>query len=173
MAQEVQYFRIGVITSPHGIRGEVKVYPTTEDMHRFEDLEQVWVVQKGRTTEMKIDAVHYFKNMVILKLEGVADRNQAELLRQADLMIPREMALPLADGEYYIADLLGLQVNADDGTVLGELTDVMQTKANDIYEVTMRDGKKLLIPVIPDCILEVNTEEGFITVHLMKGLLEL
>ena len=169
----VDLLRVGVITSAHGIRGEVNVFPTSDDPERFEKLESVIVKKGAQETIRRIENVKYFKKMVILKLEGIDDRNAAELLKSNDLMVDREHAQKLEEGEYFIADLIGLKVVTDDGQELGILKDVMETGANDVYIVKTAGGKEILLPVIPDCVLRVDLETGLVEVHLMPGLLDL
>ena len=166
------YFRVGVITSPHGIAGEVKVYPTTDDKRRFDNLEEVLMVWPRGEQVLHIQHVKYFKNMVILKFKEYNSMNETELLRQRELYVDREHAIPLEEGEYYIADLIGLKVITDEGRELGILDDVLQTGANDVYSVITPDNKEILIPVIDDCILNIDLEKKVITVHVLKGLLE-
>ena len=165
-------FQVGVITAPHGVRGEVKVFPTTDDNARFKNLKTVLLDQGRGTRELEIEGVKFFKNMVILKFKGIDDRNDVERMRQAKLLVTRENAVELGKDEYFIADLIGLTVVTDDGSVLGTLTDVITTGANDVYAVKMESGKELLIPAIHDCILQVNDDERKMTVHLLDGLLD-
>lgn len=88
-----------------------------------------------------------------------------------DLWIPREEGQELEEGEYYVADLIGMNVLLEDGTVFGTLKDVMETGANDVYVIDTKDRGEVLLPAIRECILDVNVEESTMTVHLMKGLL--
>lgn len=165
--------RVGVITSTHGVRGEVKVFPTTDDALRFKTLKQVFVDTGKEKIPLEIQNVKFFKNMVILKFKGYDNINQIEPYRSKNLMITRDQAVELQEDEYFIADLIGLKVIADDGTDLGILKDVLETGANDVYIVQTGQGKELLLPAIGECILEVNPEEGFMRVHLLEGLLDL
>jgi 16S rRNA processing protein RimM len=166
------YFRVGVITSPHGVRGEVKVYPTTDDMTRFSDLKEVLMVGPRSEQLLHVEQVKYFKNMVIVKFKEFNSMNEAELLRQRDLYVDRAHAVPLEEGEYFIADLIGMSVVTDEEQALGKLVDVLQTGANDVYVVQMDNGKEVLLPVIDECILDIDMDKREIRVHLMKGLLE-
>ena len=135
-----KYLRVGVITSPHGVRGEVKVYPTTDDVMRFKKLDKVILdLGRGETRELKIRQVKFFKNMVILKFDGVDTMNEVEGWRQKDLLITRDQAIPLEEDEFFITDLIGLNVVTDEGETLGTLTDVMETGANDVYCVNRRE----------------------------------
>ncbi|MBR4724888.1 MAG: 16S rRNA processing protein RimM [Lachnospiraceae bacterium] len=165
--------RVGVITSPHGIAGEVNVYPTTDDPARFKYLKKVYIDNIKELIPSNIESVKFFKGMVILKLDTVKDRNAAELLRKRDLLIDREDAVPLEEGEFFICDLVGLEVVTDGGERLGVLEDILQTGANDVYSVKMEDGKELLIPVTDECVKSIEPENGKIIVHLLPGLLDL
>ncbi len=166
------FLRIGVITKTHGIAGEVKVYPTTDDVKRFELLKEV-ILSNGKERQViDIQSVKYFKELVILKFKGINNINDVEKYVRYDILIDRKDALPLGENENYICDLIDLEVFTDEGERLGVLTDVLQTGANDVYAVTMDDGKEVLLPAIKDCILDVNLEEGKVTVHLMKGLID-
>ena len=165
-------FQVGVITSPHGVIGEVNVFPTTDDPKRFRRLKEVILVQGKNEKTVEIESVKFFKNMVILKLAGYDDRDAVEKLRQCSLFVPREKAVRLKEDEYFIADLMGLKVldgDAEDAE-LGTLEDVMETGANDVYVIRLLDGRELLLPAIKQCILEVNVEEGFVRVHVLDGL---
>jgi len=166
----VSRFRVGVIAGTHGLRGEVKVFPTTDEPRRFLDLKQV-IMDTGREERiLKIRSVKFFKKFVILGFEEMNRIEDVERLKGSELLIPREDAIELEEGEYFIPDLLGLKVTADDGRELGVIKDVIETGANNVYDVRNDDGKSILIPAIPDCILDVNLEEGTMKVHLLPGL---
>ena len=166
-------FQVGVITSPHGVMGEVNVFPTTDDAKRFRRLKEIILVQGKTEKIVEIENVKFFKQMVILKLKGYDDRDAVEKLRQCSLFVPREKAVRLQRDEYFIADLIGLKVLDGDANdeELGTIEDVMQTGANDVYEIRMKDGRELLLPAIKQCILAVDVEAGFIRVHVLEGLL--
>ena len=169
-----KYLRVGVITSPHGVRGEVKVYPTTDDAMRFKKLDHVILdLGRGESRELKIRQVKFFKNMVILKFDGVDTMNEVEGWRQKDLLITRDQAVPLQEDEFFITDLIGLTVVTDEGDTLGTLTDVMETGANDVYCVKTPEGKELLLRAIHDCILDVDLDKEEMLVHVLPGLLDL
>lgn len=169
----VERFRVGVIASTHGLKGEVKVFPTTDDPERFEDLDEVILVTRRAEEKLKIRSVKYFKKFVILGFEGKNRIEDVERLRGAELMIDRKDAIPLEEGEHYIPDLLGLKVLREDGTELGELTDVLFTGANDVYVTKTPEGKEILIPAIEQCIKDINVEKGYMKVWLMPGLEDL
>ena len=162
--------QVGVITSTHGIRGEVKVFPTTDDPNRFRKLKQGILDTGKEQLEMEIASVKFFKNMVIVKFKGIDDINDVEKYRKAGIYVTRENAIPLGENEYFIADLIGLHVVSDDEEELGVIDDVLQTGANDVYIVKKEQTPDLLIPAIKDCIKNVNIEEGTMMVHLLPGL---
>ncbi len=165
--------RVGVIAATHGIKGEVKVYPTTDDPKRFEELEYV-IVDEGRTkTELKIASVRYFKQFVILKFRDINDINDVLKYVKKDLLINRSDAVECGENENFICDLIGLKVVTDEGEELGVLDDVIQTGANDVYQVKISEEKKVLIPAIRQCILKVDLDAGVMTVHLLDGLMDL
>ena len=165
--------QVGIITSTHGVRGEVKVYPTTDDPRRFRRLREV-VLDTGRENlNLEIEGVKFFKQFVILKFKGLDNINDIEKYRQKSLYVTRKNAVRLQRDEYFIADLIGLKVQDEDGTELGTVKDVIETGANDVYEVEMADGRSLLLPAIKQCILNVDVENGMMQVHVLEGLLDL
>mgnify|MGYP004611078995 FL=1 len=165
--------QVGIITSTHGVRGEVKVYPTTDDPRRFRRLKEV-VLDTGREKlNLEIEGVKFFKQFVILKFKGLDNINDIEKYRQKSLYVTRKNAVRLQRDEYFIADLIGLKVQDEDGTELGTVKDVIETGANDVYEVEMADGRSLLLPAIKQCILNVDVENGMVQVHVLEGLLDL
>lgn len=168
-----ELLRVGIISSTHGVRGEVKVYPTTDDPERFLDLDEVLLDAGREQIVLKITNVKFFKNMVILKFKGYDSINDIEKYKGRDLLIRRDQAVDLDEDEYFITDLMGLQVVTDEGVNLGVLKEVMPTGANDVYIVQQENGKELLIPAIKECILDVDLEQGIMKIHLMDGLLDL
>lgn len=164
--------RVGVIANTHGIRGEVKVFPTTDDVNRFKKLKKT-ILDTGKDhIELNVVSAKFFKNMVILKFKEFDNINDVERYKGCDLLVTRENAVKLNKGEYFIADILEAEVFLEDGSRFGILKDVMQTGANDVYVVEMTDGREVLIPSIPQCIVERNIEEKRVVVHLLKGLLD-
>ena len=169
----VDLLQVGIITYTHGVRGEVKVYPTTDDPRRFRRLKEV-VLDTGREKiNLEIEGVKFFKQFVILKFKGLDNINDIEKYRQKSLYVTRKNAVRLQRDEYFIADLIGLKVQDEDGTELGTVKDVIETGANDVYEVEMADGRSLLLPAIKQCILNVDVENGMMQVHVLEGLLDL
>lgn len=165
--------QVGIITSTHGVRGEVKVYPTTDDPRRFRRLKEVVLDTDREKLNLEIEGVKFFKQFVILKFKGLDNINDIEKYRQKSLYVTRKNAVRLQRDEYFIADLIGLKVQDEDGTELGTVKDVIETGANDVYEVEMADGRSLLLPAIKQCILNVDVENGMMQVHVLEGLLDL
>ncbi|NMB42705.1 MAG: ribosome maturation factor RimM [Clostridiales bacterium] len=163
--------KVGTISSTHGIRGEVKVYPTTDDISRFDYLKDVILDTGKELLELEVEGVKYFKNQAILKFKGIDNINDIEKYKGKDLLVTRENAVELGENEYFIADLIDSLVITDEGSELGILTDVLKTGANDVYVVETKEGKEILLPVIKECILDVNIEDKVIKVHLMDGLI--
>ena len=160
-----QLLQVGVISSTHGIRGEVKVFPTTDDPDRFRKLKQV-ILDTGREQKsLEIEGVKF------LKFKDIDNINDIEKYKGKSLYVTREHAVKLKKDEYFIADLIDMQVELEDGTAFGVLTDVMQTGANDVYCIRTEEHGEVLIPAIKDCILDVDVEAGKMKIHLMDGLI--
>lgn len=167
-----EFLKVGVVTSTHGLRGEVKVFPTTDDPERFRKLKDVWLERQGNREKLRIGSVKFFKNLVIVKFQGIDDISQVETWRGAELYVERKDAVPLKENEYYIADLLGMKVCTEDGALLGSLKDVISTGANDVYAVDSEKYGEVLIPAIKQCIMGVDVTSGVMTVHLLPGLID-
>ena len=165
--------QVGVITTTHGVRGEVKVFPTTDDPARFKKLKNVVLDTGKEMIDLEVAGVKFFKNMVIVKFKGIDDINDVEKYRKKSLYVTRENAVKLKKNEYFIADLIGLKVQSDEGEDLGEINDVLQTGANDVYVISKAGADDILLPAIKDCVKEVDIENGTILVHLLPGLREL
>jgi 16S rRNA processing protein RimM len=164
--------QVGIIANTHGVRGEVKVFPTTDDAARFDKLKEVILDTGEQKTTLHIMERKYHKNMVILRFREFVNINEVEKFKGNGLFVTRENAVPLQKDEYFIADMIGLNVVEEDGEVLGELSDVLTTGANDVYIIKKENTPDLLIPAIKECILDVDMETGIMTVHLLPGLRE-
>jgi len=166
-------FQVGVITQTHGIHGEVKVYPTTDDNKRFKKCKELILdTGKGDIT-LKVMGVKFFKQFVILKFEGYDSIESVEKFRQKSLFVTRENAVKLSKDEYFIADLIDCEVFDEEGNKIGNIKDVMQTGANDVYIIENSEGRELLFPAIKECVKKVDVEAGKVIVHVMDGLLDL
>ncbi|QUH27404.1 ribosome maturation factor RimM [Vallitalea guaymasensis] len=168
----MDYFNIGKIVNTHGIRGEVKVIPLTDEPKRFELLEYVYIDNNRKIEKYTIDGIKYFKNMIIIKFEELKDMTSAEKLKQSIIKIPRELALPLEDDEYYVQDLIGIDVSTDAGKNLGTIKDIIFTGSNDVYVIETDDKKEILIPAIKQCIKQVDMNNKTMVVSLLEGLID-
>ncbi len=169
----VDYLRVGVITSPHGLRGDVKVFPTTDDVNRFRKLKKAYIDTGKEKIPVNVEQVRFFKNMVILKFKEMNRIEDCEAYRNKDILVTRDQAVKLAPDENFIADLIGLKVVTDKGEEFGTVKDIIQTAANDVYVIEGPENKEYLFPSIKECILRVDLEAGIVLVHIMDGLLDL
>ncbi|MDD6213229.1 MAG: ribosome maturation factor RimM [Clostridiales bacterium] len=166
------FFQVGIYANTHGVRGEIKVFPTTDDPKRFRRLKQVIMRTEKEEFVLEIQSVRFAKQMVLLKFKGIDNINDIERYKGSGLFVPRKDAVPLKKDEYFVADLIGLTVYTDEGEELGTLSEVIQTGANDVY-VVQTDEKELLLPAIAQCVQSVSLEEGKMIVHMMEGLMDL
>ena len=165
-----QLLQVGVISSTHGIRGEVKVFPTTDDPLRFKKLKKVLLDTGREQLELEVQSVKFFKQFVIVKFKGIDNINDIEKYKGKGLFVPREDAVPRDEDEYYIGNLIGMEVFTEDGR-FGVVKDVMETGANEVYIVESDDHGEVLIPAIRQCVLDVNVEEKKMLVRLLDGLI--
>lgn len=162
---------VGQIVNTFGIKGMVKIYPYVDDIQRFDDLKKVYINLKKQTQKLEIEEVKYQKNMVLVKFKGIDTVEQASLLKNAYVEINRCDAIALEEGQYFIADLLGLEVYLDTGEKLGILEDIYNTGSKDIYVVKNELGKQYLLPYMDDVIKNIDLENGKIIAHLIEGLI--
>lgn len=166
-----EFFQIGVVTTAHGVRGEMKVFPTTDDALRFKKLKNVYIDNGKTRTLHKVEGVKFFKQFVILKAEGINTMDDALLYKNAQLIVERKDAVKCSKDEYFIADLIGLKVFDEEDKNVGVLTEVFQTGANDVYEIRMNEEKTFLLPAIKECVLDINLEEQKMKIHILDGLI--
>ena len=166
-----ELLQVGVITSTHGVRGEVKVFPTTDDAARFKQLKHVLLDTGREMKPLEIQGVKFFKQFVILKFKGIDNINDIERYKRCPLLVERKDAVELKEDEYFIADMIGIQVETEDREVFGTLKDVMETGANDVYVIDTEEHGAVLVPAIKECILDVDVEKRKMTIHLMDGLI--
>ncbi len=164
--------KVGVISSTHGLKGEVKVFPTTDDVKRFRQLKEVLLDAGDEKPVLQIEQVKFFKQFVILKFKGIDDIEDVQKYKGKDLLVTRENAAELKKDEYFIADLIGVSVISDDNSLRGILKDVIQTGANDVYVIDLEDGRQLLLPAIKECVLMVDLDENIMKIHVLDGLLD-
>ena len=162
---------IGQIVNTFGIKGFVKVNPFVDDVLRFDDLEKVYIRRNKEIKELQVEEVKYHKNMVLVKFKGIDKVEDAEPLRNFYLEVDRENAIELEEGEYFIADLLGMNVLTEENEELGKLEDIFNAGSSDIYVVKTEEGKQILLPAISEVVKEINLKENKIIVHLLEGLI--
>ncbi|MCR4990640.1 MAG: ribosome maturation factor RimM [Lachnospiraceae bacterium] len=163
--------KVGIITSTHGIKGEVKVYPTTDDPARFKKLKSALLKTGKESINVNVSSVKFFKQFVILKFKEFNDINEVEGYRKAELFVKRSDAVNLDEDEFYIADLIGIKAVSEDGIYSGEVVDVLSGNANDVYVVKLDDDREVLLPAIKECIKEVDPQNGILKFNMMDGLL--
>lgn len=166
-----KYFEVGQIVNTFGIKGLVKVNPFTDDAERFEELKTVYICKKNEMQKVEIEEVKYHKNMVLLKIKGIDNMNDAEKVKGLYLKIDRKDAKKLPKDTYFIADLIGLSVYTDEDEYLGKVEDIFSTGANDVYVVKNDEGKQILLPSIPEVLKTIDLEKEKIIVHILQGLI--
>lgn len=163
-----ELFEIGKVVNTHGIRGELKIQPWCDEPELYDELEYIYI--GGKKYNIIKNRLH--KNCEIVAVEGIDNINDAELLKNKIVTVEREVLGELPEGTYYVADLMGLEVKTVDGVVLGNIDDVIKTGSNDVYQVARKGKKPILIPVIDEAVNEVNIDDGYVVVTLMKGLVD-
>jgi len=166
-----ELLQVGIISSTHGLKGEVKVFPTTDDVKRFEKLKSVIMDTGKEKVSLEIEHVKFFKKFAILKFKQYDHINDIEHYKGKSLLVERKDAVKLEEGEFFIADMLDMKVVLEDGEYFGTLKDVIVTGANDVYVVASEKHGEVLLPAIKSCIINVDIKEGIMTVQLMKGLI--
>lgn len=170
-----ELFQVGAITQTHGIKGEVKVFPMTDDINRFKNMKGL-LLDAGREgiINLEVESVRPQKNLVILKFKGIDNINDIEKYKGRGLYVTKENRVKLKPDEYFIADLIGLKVYLEEEpeAVFGTITDVFETGANDVYEIKTVDSKEVLIPAIKDCIKSIDVDNERVVLHLLKGMME-
>lgn len=165
----IEYLEIGKIINTHGVRGELKILPLTDEPKRFDKLKSLFIDQKGNLIKYDIEYVRYHKGFVLLKLKGVESMEQADILRNHVLKIHRKDAVKLPEGSYFICDIVGLQVNDITGKDLGLLEEVLKTGSNDVY-VVRKEEKEILIPALKTIVKSIDLEAKQIIVDLPEGI---
>ena len=154
-----EFLQVGAIANTHGIAGEVKVFPMTDDIKRFKKLKEVYLDTGKEKKLLHVVSCKFVKNQPVLKFKEFSNINEVEMYKRKGLFVTRDQAVPLEKDEYFIADLIGMDVISDEGEQLGTISDVLQTGANDVYVISSKGQKDLLLPAIHECVLDVNVEE--------------
>lgn len=167
----IEYLKVGQIVNTHGIKGEVKVYPLTDDVMRFKRLKFVFVKNDETYNRVDIESVKFLKDFPILKLSGINTMNDAEKYKEVYIYVDRDNAVKLPEDTYFIADLIGIDVETIEGEKVGKITSVFSTGSNDVYEIRMDDGKDILLPAIKDVVKNIDIQKRKMLVVLLEGLL--
>lgn len=175
MREDTPWVVIGEIARPHGIRGDVRVLYHTDFPERFKSLTRVYLQKPGEEPQPHVvTSVRVRSDAAICHLQGIDSRQAAEALRGMLLVVPREEAIKLPEGQYYLFELVGLSVYTEEGEYLGRIREVLQPGANDVYVVESgTGGKDILLPAIRDVVQDVDIDRGQMTVRILPGLLEL
>lgn len=173
-SNEPEFLIIGQITKPHGVRGELRVDVTTDEPQRYHALEQVYIARNERQTPelVEIDSVRFHQDKALVKFVGYNYRDQVEQFRKYLLLIPTAQAIPLEDGEFFYYQLVGMAVETDEGEALGEITEIIQTGANDVFVIAHPEKGEILIPDTEEVVTRVDGDARKVTVHLIPGLLD-
>lgn len=167
-----EYLQIGEIVNTHGVKGEVKVLPLTDNQDRFDSMKSIYIDRNGNIEKIKIEGVKHLKSTVVLKLEGIDTIEAAEAMKGLFLQVDRKNAVKLSKDSYFICDIIGSQVEDMSGVVLGKLTEVLQTGSNDVYVVRNDEGREILLPALKNVIREVSVKAGVIKVEIPEGLID-
>ena len=165
--------QIGVITRPHGVKGEVKVFPMTDDVRRFKKLKKTLLDTGNGYTELECEGAKFFKQFVILKFKDHDTVESVAKYVRKGIFVTRADAVKPGKDEYFIADLIGMQAVDEESNLKGVIRNVIETGANDVYEIELEDNRTLLLPAIKECILEVDVPEGMMKIHILDGLLDI
>ncbi|MCQ4637905.1 ribosome maturation factor RimM [Anaerovorax odorimutans] len=165
----MEKIKIGKIVNAVGLKGEVKVYCYTDRKEQFEELERIYVGQEA----YEIKNVRYQGNVVILRLSGIDDRNAAEAQKNRDVSILESDLIRLPEDTYYVRDLIGIAVEDEADQPLGSLSDVLQNTSQDLYEIKLAGGKKILLPAVREFVISIDMENRKMKVKLPEGLLDL
>ncbi len=168
---KLTHFKIGQIVSTQGLKGEVRVYSYTDDIYRFDDLETFYL---GKDLENKwiVEKVRYKGNMVIMKIEGINTVEEAEKLKNKFMYVSREEGRELEEGEFFISDMIGIDVYTVDGQHVGVLDDVLQYAANDVYVIKGAENKEYMIPAMLKFVPTIDMSERKMIIDPIAGMLD-
>lgn len=160
-------FDIGIVSGVHGVKGELKIFPYTNDPENISRQKNFMINGK----KMDVCSARINGRFIIIQLKGVETRTEAELFKNAILSLPRDSAAPLSEGEYYMEDIIGCDVFDDTG-LLGKIDDIIETGSNDVYSVINGQGKEILIPALKSVVMKIDIESRRIDVRLPEGLMD-
>lgn len=166
----LEYLSIGQIINIHGFRGEVKVYPLTDDMSRFNKLKEVYVEENEQLVKYEVERLKFLSNTVAMKLKGIDTEEAANRLRNFYMKVDRKSAIKLPKDSYFICDLIDLEVYDGKGSLLGTIRDILQTGSNDVY-VVQNGEKDILVPALKEVVKVIDLKNKKIVVELPEGLI--
>jgi 16S rRNA processing protein RimM len=167
---ELCYLAVGRTVRAHGLRGEVSMIVLTDFPERFETTEWLYLGNEFEAEPYRLKSYRWHKANILLTLEGITDRTQAEGLRGLLVQVPIDEAVPLPAGSYYLYQLIGLEVITTDNEPLGVVDSILETGANDVY-IVKGGEKEILLPAIPDVVKSVDIEKGQMIVQILEGLI--
>ena len=165
-------YLVGYITKPHGIKGEVKIESITPDPSRFKQLDKVYLQINDSTRAFSIRKVRVTERFVYIRFKGIDSRNDAELLRNAEVLIEEKDLIQPTQDEYFVHDLIGCQVVSEGNENIGVVDEVIQITSNDVYVLKKEDGTELLIPATRDVVKQVDIKQKVIIIHVLEGLFD-
>lgn len=171
MEKKLTHFKVGQIVNTQGLKGEVRVYPYSDDIDRFDDLENFYL-GKDLNTVYNVERVRYKGNMVIMKIKNIDTVEAAEKLKNKFMFVSREESRELEEGEYFIADMIGMDVLTVDGEEVGVLKEVLQYAANDVYVIKGKDDREILVPAVMKFVPTIDMEERKMIIDPIKGMLD-
>lgn len=166
----LEYLSIGQIINIHGFKGEVKVYPLTDDVSRFKKVKEIFVEENNQLIKYVVEEIKFQSNVLIMKLKGIDTEEAANKLRNCYIKVDRKSAVKLPKDTYFICDLIDLEVYDEEGLLLGKIKDVLQTGSNDVY-VVQTEGKDILIPALKEVVREIDIRNRKLVVSLPEGLI--
>lgn len=169
--EKLTHFKVGQIVNTQGLKGEVRVYPFTDDINRFDDLKEFYL-GKDLNATWEVERVRYKGNMVIMKIKDIDTVEMAEKLKNKFMYVSRENGRELEEDEYFISDMIGIDVYTIDGNLVGKLDDVLQYSANDVYVVKGLEGQEYMIPAIMKFVPTIDMNERKMIIDPIKGMLD-
>lgn len=171
MEEKIEYFKVGQIVSTQGLKGDMRVYTLTDYPERFEELD--WVYMEGDFhTKHEIEKVRFKGQLAIIKIKGIDNADDVEKLRSKYLYVPRENARELDEDEFFISDMIGMDVYTVEDEYIGTLKEVLQYSANDVYVVKNEEGKEYLIPAVMEFVPTIDIENKKMIINPIKGMLD-
>ncbi|NLV35835.1 MAG: 16S rRNA processing protein RimM [Clostridiaceae bacterium] len=168
----IEYLQVGKIVNTHGVKGEMKLIPLTDDPRRFDELKWAYIEKDGQLEKLSILDVKYVKGSVMIKFSGIDSMSEAEKYKDCFVLVDREHAVKLPEDSFFICDIIGCSVFDENGRLLGELTNVLETGSNDVYVVKDDSGKEILVPALKSVVSNVSLNQQRIDVIIPKGLLD-